>query len=114
MSNEALVAIIVAIFASTGFWSFISSRFQAKDTKKSAENMELKKQSDMLKGLGHTYIIALGTRYIERGYITKDEYEDLHDYLYVPYKKLGGNGTAEKIMVEVDKLPVHDHDHVES
>lgn len=109
MSNEALVAIIVAIFASSGFWSFITSRFAAKDTKKCHEDEEMKKQSNMLKGLGHTYIIALGTRYIERGYITKDEYEDLKDYLYEPYAKLGGNGTAEKIMKEVEKLPIHEH-----
>ena len=45
---------------------------------------------------------------MQRGYITKDEYENLHDYLYLPYKKLGGNGTAEKIMKEVDRLSLKD------
>lgn len=62
----------------------------------------------MLKGLGHDRICYLGECYIQRGYITKDEYENLHDYLYLPYKKLGGNGTAERIMKEIDRLSLKD------
>ena len=58
----------------------------------------------MLIGLGHDRIVSLGTAYIERGWITSDEYENLHDYLYDPYRSLGGNGTAERIMKEVGKL----------
>ena len=60
----------------------------------------------MILGLVHDRIIYLCQKYISRGWITKDEYEDLHDYLYVPYKDMGGNGTAEKLMKEVDRLPV--------
>jgi hypothetical protein len=60
----------------------------------------------MLIGLGHDRIIYLGMTYIKRGYITKDEYENLHDYLYKPYAMMGGNGTAKRVMDEVDKLPV--------
>lgn len=41
-----------------------------------------------------------------RGYITRDEYENLVDYLYIPYKGLHGNGTAEKIINEVKQLPL--------
>ena len=92
-------SIVAAIFASTGFWAFITYLVQRKDTKDSA-------QAQMLKGLGHDRICYLGESYINRGYITKDEYENLHDYLYVPYKKLGGNGTAEKIVNDVADLPI--------
>jgi hypothetical protein len=60
----------------------------------------------MLIGLGHDRIMFLGMKYIERGFITQDEYENLYDYLYKPYKKLGGNGSAERVMKEVDKLPI--------
>lgn len=60
----------------------------------------------MLIGLGHDRIIQLGNEYIQRGYITSEEYENLHDYLYAPYKKLGGNGSAEQIMDKVKKLPI--------
>ena len=61
----------------------------------------------MLVGLAHDRIVYIGIQYIERGYITRDEYENLHDYLYVPYSKLGGNGSAKRVMDEVDKLPIH-------
>ena len=44
--------------------------------------------------------------YVDRGFITQDEYENLHDYLYVPYEKMGGNGSAKRVMAEVEKLPI--------
>lgn len=37
----------------------------------------------------------------------QDEYENLRVYLYEPYAKLGGNGSAKRIMQEVDRLPIH-------
>ena len=61
----------------------------------------------MLRGLGHDRIIYLGECYVKRGDISHNEYENLNDYLYKPYKALGGNGTAEKIMKEVEKLPLN-------
>ena len=51
-------------------------------------------------------IMYLGMRYIDRGWITQDEYENLNTYLYEPYKKLGGNGSALRVMQEVNKLPI--------
>ena len=51
-------------------------------------------------------MVYLGGRYIQRGGITKDEYENLYDYIYLPYKALGGNGTAEKVMEDVKNLPI--------
>lgn len=62
----------------------------------------------MLRGLAHDRICEKGEIYLRRGYVTKEEYEDLHDYLYVPYTRLAGNGTATKIMKEVEKLPFRD------
>lgn len=53
------------------------------------------------------WIMYLGMSYIERRYITQDEYENLKVYLFEPYEKLGGNGSAKRIMQEVDKLPIH-------
>lgn len=93
-----IVTVIGAVFASGGFWTFLTYMIQRKDNKDSAE-------SQMLKGLGHDRICYLGAKYIKQGYITKDDYENLHDYLFEPYKKLGGNGTAEKVMREIDRLP---------
>ena len=98
--NMELITLVVSIFcsvlASSGFWAFL----QARNDKDNAEKQ-------MLKGLAHDRIMELGLQYLERGYITKDEYENLHDYLYIPYRKLEGNGSAEHIMDAVKKLPVH-------
>jgi hypothetical protein len=96
-----IVSIVCAVFASTGFWAFITHCLQRKNAKDSAE-------SKMLKGLAHDRICYLGEKYIKQGWITKDDYENLHDYLYTPYEKLGGNGTAAKIMKDVARLPLKD------
>ena len=92
-------AIILAVFASTGLWSFISMIVQRYMERKSDYAL-------MMRGLGHDRICYLGEFYIMRGYITRDEYENLVDYLYIPYKGLNGNGTAKKIIGEVKKLPL--------
>lgn len=96
--------IIAAIGAGAGLSAsvvslvtFLISRADKKSSKRTAE-------SDMLMGLGHDRIVFLGSEYVKRGYITKDEYENLHEYLFKPYLELGGNGTAQKIMNEVEKL----------
>jgi hypothetical protein len=91
-----IVTIVCAVIASSGFWAYIQKRNENKDVR-----------SQMLIGLAHDRIVDLGMKYIERGYITQDEYENLNDYLYEPYKKMGGNGSAKRIMTEVNKLPIH-------
>ena len=139
MNWETIVLIISAIFASSGFWAFLQSRFQSRDSnsKKERENKEreeamkkeqeaLKKeqeeiknqqkeilgqielQSKMLRGLAYDRIISLSMPYLDRGYITKSEFENLSKYLFDPYKALGGDGIAEKIMADVKQLPIHD------
>lgn len=90
-----IVTIIGNILASSGLWAILSKMLEKKSI-----------ESKMLLGLAHDRIIFIGMKYIERGWITKDEYENLHDYLYVPYKKMGGNGSAERVMLEVNKLPL--------
>ena len=60
----------------------------------------------MILGLGHIKIIDICEKYIERGYITQEEYDSLYNYLYIPYKELGGNGTAERLVQEVKHLPI--------
>lgn len=46
-------------------------------------------------GMVHDRIIHLCMVYVTRGYITQDEYENLNDYLYQPYEKMSGNGSAK-------------------
>ena len=93
--TQIIVPVIVAVLASSGLWAFLTTRMDKRDTK-----------TDMLVGLGHDRIMFLGMKYIDRGWINHDEYENLYTYLYEPYEKLGGNGSAKKIMNEVEKLPI--------
>lgn len=90
-----LLPIVLAMLASNGLWALIG-KLQEKN------NVERK----MLVGLAHDRIIHLGMVYVTRGYITQDEYENLNDYLYQPYEKMGGNGSAKRVMEEVRKLPI--------
>lgn len=92
---EVLGAVVAALLASGGYWSYKMS----KNNHKTAE-------SKMLMGLAHDRIVELGMKYIERGTITRDEYENLYDYLYLPYKELGGNGSAERVMDVVKQLRI--------
>ena len=49
----------------------------------------------------------LGIKYIERGYITHDEYEDLGRMHDVYHNDLNGNGFLDNIMEQVNELPRH-------
>ena len=97
---QTLVTILCSIIASSGLWAYISNKSDKKDVR-----------TQMLIGLAHDRILSLGMQYLERGdWITRDEYENLHDYLYVPYEKMGGNGSAHRVMLEVDnKLKIVNH-----
>lgn len=91
-----IIAVVSAAAASSGFWAYIQRRHDKKDAK-----------TELLVGLAHDIIISKGMVYIERGWITQEEYENLNDYIYQPYKKNGGNGSAERVMNEVNRLPIH-------
>nr|DAF24619.1 MAG TPA: holin protein [Caudoviricetes sp.] len=103
MTNEIVITIVCSVFASTGFWAFVTAIMQNREKKVSAEGK-------MLRGLAHDRICNLGEEYIKQGYISKDDYENLHDYLFLPYEELGGNGTAKRIMDEVKKLPLREEE----
>ena len=96
---QTAVTIVCAVVASSGFWAYLQARREKKDVK-----------TQMLIGLGHDRILTLGMGYIERGSITEEEYENLYEYLYKPYEKMGGNGSAKRVMAEVNKLPIHKTD----
>lgn len=92
---QVLTSVIIALVSSTGLWSYLASYRNKHDAK-----------TRLLIGLAHDRIICLGTQYIERGYITPDEYENLNDYLYQPYAENGGNGSAKRVMEQVKALPI--------
>lgn len=94
MHIDIIVTLIVAVFGSTGFWTWV----QTRNKKKSAETR-------LLLGLAYSEIINRADACISRGWVEVDEYNELDRYLYRPYVEMGGNGTAQKLMTEVRNLP---------
>jgi hypothetical protein len=97
MSEEmvlALIAAVTTVVTSSGLWAY-AIKHQAV---RSANNR-------LLRGLAYDKIVTLGITYIQRGYVSKDEYEEYLKYLVEPYLEMGGNGVAERISREVGSLP---------
>ena len=97
MSEEMIVALKAAIgrvATSSGIWSYI----QKRSTNHTA-------QTRLLMGLAYDKIITIGMGYIQRGWVSKDEYEEYLKYLVEPYKEMGGNGVADRIAKDVGALP---------
>ena len=90
-----LLSLILTVLASGGFWTYLQNRKDKKDGSRA-----------LMKGIAHDMIIRQGEKAIRQGWISSDEYENLNDYLYKPYKALGGNGSAERVMNQVKQLPV--------
>lgn len=96
---EALIAALAAFLTSAvGFLSYLKSRMYKHD-----EDRRL--MITLLMGLAQDRLIHQGMAFIERGWVTSEEYQDLRRYLYEPYHNLGGNGTVERIMHAVERLP---------
>lgn len=94
---QMVVTIVCSVLASSGLWAFISKRSDRMDSK-----------TELLMGIAHDRIVFLAMTYVNRGWITQDEYENLYNYLYSPYVKVGGdkNESTRRIMNEVDSLPI--------
>ncbi len=93
---QIAVPLVAAVLTSSGLWAVVARRADKGDA-----------QRKMLVGLAHDRIVHLGMVYVDRGYVTQGEYENLNDYLYAPYEKMGGNGSAKRVMEEVRRLPMH-------
>lgn len=94
---QSVITVICAVIASSGFWAYMQKRYEKKDLK-----------TKMLLGLAHDRIIFLCMSYINRGWLTYDEYENLERYLYSPYKEMGGNGSGDRLFAAVKGLPIRD------
>lgn len=94
-SQILVTAFATFLAASGGFWVYIKRRFESNDA-----------SNKLLLGLAHYKIVELGLGCLEKGFVSKDEYDDLIRYFYDPYVALGGNGSVERIMILVKRLPL--------
>ena len=92
---QIIATIVCSVLASSGLWAFLAKRLEKNDSK-----------TKLLIGIAHDRITFLGMSYVHRGWITQEEYESLYKYLYQPYLENGGNGSAKRVMAEVEKLPI--------
>ena len=47
-----------------------------------------------------------GRKYVDRGFITADEYADIEQMNNIYHEELDGNGYTKKIMSKVEQLPI--------
>jgi hypothetical protein len=85
---------VTALLGGSGIWAFAK-------TKADRNNNAAK----LLLTVSRNQLIMLGRAYIERGYITMDEYEE-YESEYQIYSDLGGNGLARRVFEQVDNLPM--------
>lgn len=107
-----VITLLVGIFGSTGFWAYYSNKREKNSEiykrieeieKNVNEHMDIVQQSFM--GLTYINIVKTCEYWIERGWVEQDDVRDLEHYLFEPYTKQGGNGTAERLMNQVCQLP---------
>lgn len=86
--------IITTLLGSSGIWMLAKTRFDRNNS-----------EDQLLLEVAKNQLIVLGRSYLERGYITMDEYEE-YEAEYKLYAALGGNGLAKRVFKQVDELPM--------
>ena len=95
--------IILAILGSSALAAVISGIFGLLVSRQHKENGVAAGVRILL----YERIKFLGTRYVEKGYVSNDDYEDLLKMHRVYHNPLKGNGFLDDIMEQVKKLPRH-------
>lgn len=115
MREDLIITVIIAVLGSSGLWAFLQFLITNSRKRKKKEDIvtKLDQHEDEIRqikamSLGALYDRAkfLGESYLKRGWWTMNEYEDFKTYIYEPYHKAGGDGTIDKIMQELEKMPI--------
>lgn len=86
--------IITTLLGSSGIWMWAKTRSDRNNS-----------EYQLLLEVAKNQLTVLGRSYLERGYITMDEYEE-YEAEYKLYAALGGNGLAKRVFKQVDELPM--------
>lgn len=89
---------ISGVFASSGFWTWLMSRSRTQ-----------RAPIRLLLSLAYDKIAVQGMHFIDRGWVTEDEYREYRTDLADPYLACGGNGVAKQIIDQVSQLPLRSH-----
>ena len=85
---------VTALLGGSGIWAWARTRSERNDS-----------EDQLLLQVAKNQLISQGRFYLERGYITMDEYEE-YESEYKVYATLGGNGLARRVFKQVDDLPI--------
>lgn len=108
MDNPQIITIMTAIIAGvcgSGFMGFLQFLINRHDQKNSKLDENQEDMKNALKGILHSLIMENGKEYLEEQSMPLDDYNELNDYLYEPYVKLGGNGACKRLMEELEAKP---------
>lgn len=86
--------IITTVLSCPGIWAWAKTRTQHNND-----------AGKLLLQVSKNQLVTQGREYLNRGYITMDEYEE-YESEYAVYSALGGNGLARRIFKQVDDLPM--------
>lgn len=92
-TGSLIVTIIVAIFASSGFWDWLKTR-RKKMTPFERVTM----------AIGRDRLNCLSKKHIKAGYIPEDEFESFKE-LGEAYLEAGGNTMVKELYLEAVELP---------
>lgn len=96
--QQNFITILLAIFASSGFWTFITLFFERRSKRHDANEKAIL-------ALLHDRIYQSARTYLYRGEITLEELNNLR-HLYEPYHERGGNGTGTELFERCTELPI--------
>lgn len=102
---QIVLTALLSALTSSGVMSLIIYLIQRRDKKKEREEADSSAQTRMLIGLGHDRVIYLTDKFVRRGSITLKEKRNL-EFLYAPYRDMGGNGDCKIGYDACQQLPV--------
>lgn len=85
---------VTALLGGSGIWAWLKTKTDRNDS-----------EDKLLLQVARNQLVSQGRFYLDRGYITMDEYEE-YESEYDIYSRLGGNGLARRVFKQVDELPI--------
>lgn len=104
--NETVTAVIVAVFASSGFWALLTAIYTSHVSKKQSEDEDMATIKAALLSVLYDKIYERSMRLLRVGQTTVEDRENIHQMLK-PYEGLGGDGLIHDLVDRVDELPIY-------
>lgn len=91
---ELATPVVTTLLGGSGVWAWAKAKSERNDS-----------EDKLLLRVAKNQLVNQGRKYLKRGYITLDEYEEYESEFKI-YEVLGGNGLARRVFKQVDDLPI--------